>query len=141
MELRTLAVALALLVTVPSVARPQDSAAAASRGPNYVIGAHDALRITSYDDEDLTGRHVVDADGTFAYPLLGRVKVGGMTVRAAEASLKRTLVERGLFRNPQITIAIDEYRSQKVFVIGEVRPSTCSARSGRRDRTRCRTRT
>ncbi|OFW14636.1 MAG: hypothetical protein A3F70_09295 [Acidobacteria bacterium RIFCSPLOWO2_12_FULL_67_14] len=120
MALKTLAVAALLLVAVPAVGRPQDSTGA-TRGPDYVIGANDVLWITSYDDEDLTGRFTVDGDGAFTYPLLGRVSAGGMTLRAAEAYLKRTLVQRGLFRNPQITVAIDEYRSQKVFVIGEVR--------------------
>jgi len=120
MVLKTLAIAALLLVAVPALGRPQDPTGA-TRGPDYVIGANDVLWITSYDDEDLTGRFTVDGDGALTYPLLGRVSAGGMTLRAAEAYLKRTLVERGLFRNPQITVAIDEYRSQKVFVIGEVR--------------------
>ncbi len=107
-------------MALPPAALPQE-ATSAPRGPNYMIGAHDVLRITSYDDENLTGRFPVDADGTFAYPLVGRVKLGGLTLRAAEAWLKTTLIERGLFKNPHITVAIDAYRSQKVFVLGEVR--------------------
>lgn len=119
MKARGLSVAVALLVAVPASGQSQGFRAGTL--PDYVIGAHDTLLITSYDDADLTGKFAVDADGTFAFPLLGRVKAGGMTLRAAEASLKRDLVERGFFKNPQITVAVDQYRSQKVFVLGEVR--------------------
>lgn len=119
MRSSVLPVALALLIAVPAYGQSQSVRAGGP--PDYVIGAHDVLLITSYDDADLTGKFAVEADGTFAFPLLGRVKAGGMTLRAAEASLERDLVQRGFFKNPQITVTVDEYRSQKVFVLGEVR--------------------
>ncbi|MBI4888532.1 MAG: SLBB domain-containing protein [Acidobacteria bacterium] len=88
---------------------------------DYVVGARDVLHITSYDDADLSGQFTVETDGTFTFPMLGRVTAGGLTLRAVEASLKHDLVARGFYRNPQITVSIDQYRSQKIFVLGEVR--------------------
>jgi polysaccharide export outer membrane protein len=88
---------------------------------DYVLGAQDVLLITSYDQADLSGKFTVETDGTFTFPLIGRVKAGGLTLRQVEAQLKRQLVDEGYFRNPQITVSIEQYKSQKIFVVGEVR--------------------
>src|SRR5260370_29559289 len=77
--------------------------------------------ITSYDQADLSGKFAVEADGTFTYPLIGRVKGGGLTLRQLEAQVKKQLKDDGYFRNPQITVAVETYKSQKIFVVGEVR--------------------
>ena len=89
-------------------------------GADYVIGAQDVLAIQVFDQPDLGGKYTVEADGTFSFPLIGRVKAGGMTLRAFEGELKQKLTE-GYFKNPQITAAVETYRSQRVFVMGEVR--------------------
>src|SRR5262245_49063944 len=87
---------------------------------DYVIGPQDVLTIQVYDQADLGGKYSVEADGTFSFPLIGRVKAGGQTLRALEQDLKSKLAD-GYFRNPQVTVAIEQYRSQRVFVMGEVR--------------------
>lgn len=95
--------------------------AAAPQPTDYVLGAQDVLLITSYDQADLSGKFTVETDGTFTFPLIGRVKAGGLTLRQVEAQLKKQLIDEGYFRNPQITVSIEEYKSQKIFVVGEVR--------------------
>jgi polysaccharide export outer membrane protein len=92
---------------------------------NYVIGPQDILSITSFDQEDLSGKYPVDADGTFSFPLIGRVKAGGLTLRQLEAELKRLLKDGQFFRDPQLAVAVETYRSQKIHIVGEVRsPAT-----------------
>src|SRR5215471_1738407 len=88
---------------------------------DYVVGAQDVLTITSYDQADLSGKFSVEADGTFTYPLIGRFKAGGLTLRQVETNLRKRLVDEGYFRNPQVTVAVETYKSQKVFIVGEVR--------------------
>jgi polysaccharide export outer membrane protein len=88
---------------------------------DYVVGPQDILTITSYDQADLSGKFTIEADGTFAYPLIGRVKAGGMTLRQVEAQVKKQLKDGGFFNTPQITVSIELYKSQKVFIVGEVR--------------------
>jgi polysaccharide biosynthesis/export protein len=88
---------------------------------DYVVGPQDVLTITSYDQADLSGKFTLEADGTFTYPLIGRVKAGGLTLRALEDSLKKRLKDEGFFKNPQITVSVETYKSQKIFVVGEVR--------------------
>jgi protein involved in polysaccharide export with SLBB domain len=59
-------------------------------GGDYTIGAQDVLTIQVFDQPDLGGKYSVEADGTFSFPLIGRVKAGGLTLRAFEAELKRS---------------------------------------------------
>jgi polysaccharide export outer membrane protein len=108
----------ALVLTVlAATALAQEPAAEES----YAVGAHDVLIITSYDQPELTNKFTVETDGTFTYPLIGRVRVGGMTLRAVEELLEKELVTGGFFKNPQVTVAIEQYRSQKIHIVGEVR--------------------
>lgn len=95
--------------------------AAQTSPTNYVIGSQDVLTITSYDQPELSGKFTVEADGTFTYPMIGRFKAGGLTLRQVESGLKKQLVDEGYFRNPQVTVSIETFKSQKVFVVGEVR--------------------
>jgi polysaccharide export outer membrane protein len=87
---------------------------------DYVVGPQDVLTITSYDQTDLSGKFALEADGTFTYPLIGRVKAGGKTLRQVEAQVKQQLKDDGYFNKPQITVAVETYKSQKIFVVGEV---------------------
>ena len=100
--------------------------AVSAQQADYIIGPQDVLVITVWDQEDLKGKFAVESDGTFTFPLIGRIKAGGVTLRDLEAELKRLLAD-GFFKNPQVTVAIEQYRSQRVFVVGEVRtPGTYS---------------
>jgi polysaccharide biosynthesis/export protein len=87
---------------------------------DYLIGPQDVLNIQVFDQADLGGKYTVETDGTFSFPLIGRVTAGGMTLRKFEAELKKKLAD-GYFRNPQVTVGVEQYRSQRVFVMGEVR--------------------
>jgi polysaccharide biosynthesis/export protein len=86
----------------------------------YVVGPNDVLAITVYNQPQLTGKFAVEADGTFAFPLLGRVTAGGLSVRAVEDQLREGL-SAGFLANPQVSVNVDQYRSQQIFVMGEVR--------------------
>lgn len=110
---RLLSWALATIVLLPGPAPAQTAA-------DYVIGPQDVLTIQVFDQPDLGGKYAVEVDGTFSFPLIGRVKAGGLTLRAFETELKKKLAD-GYFKNPQVTVAVEQYRSQRVFVMGEVR--------------------
>jgi polysaccharide export outer membrane protein len=92
----------------------------AQSAADYVIGPQDVLTIQVFDQADLGGKYTVETDGSFSFPLVGRVTAGGMTLRSFESELKKKLAD-GYFRNPQVTVAVEQYRSQRVFVMGEVR--------------------
>lgn len=93
---------------------------AAAEPSQYIVGPSDSLAVTVYDQPQLSGKYMVQADGTFAFPLLGRVKVGGLAVQAIENELRARL-SAGYLKNPQVGVSVDQYRSQQIFVMGEVR--------------------
>ncbi|HEX7139314.1 MAG TPA: polysaccharide biosynthesis/export family protein, partial [Vicinamibacterales bacterium] len=107
-------VLIGLLLTNAAVRLSAQSAA------DYVIGPQDVLLIQVFDQPDLGGKYTVETDGTFSFPLIGRVKAGSLTLRGFERALKERLAD-GYFRSPQVTVAVEQYRSQRVFVMGEVR--------------------
>ncbi len=125
-----------MLVVAPSAQPPAPPAsgtpaspAAAAQAPtlppvpaadDYIIGAHDVINITVFDEPDLSGLFRVDGDGTITYPLLGRVTAAGLTARVLEDRL-RGLLSNGYLKQPQVRVEVEQYRSQSIFIIGEVR--------------------
>ena len=115
-------VAVAALVIAAGLAAAQQAPAGQAdqlRG-EYIIGPQDVLTVAVWDSPDLSGKFTVETDGSFTFPLIGRVKAGGLTLRQFEAELKKKLAD-GYFKNPQVSVAVESYRSQRIFIVGEVR--------------------
>ncbi len=88
---------------------------------DYVVGPGDVLQITVLREPELTNKFPIAADGTFDYPWIGRVQASGRAIRAIEDEImKRLLDGKYLVGTPQITIQIEEFRSQYVYVQGQV---------------------
>ncbi|MDE3156907.1 MAG: SLBB domain-containing protein, partial [Acidobacteriota bacterium] len=105
----------------PAAGQPPTGAQApAPTADSYVIGPRDILNITVFDEPDLSGPFRVDGDGTITYPLLGRVTAAGLTSRGLEDRL-RGLLANGYLKQPQVRVEVEQYRSQSVYIIGEVR--------------------
>src|SRR5687768_6574915 len=117
-------------VTPAAAQAPAFTAASPAIVRDYVVGPQDVLNITSQDDPALSGRFTVEADLTFTFPLIGRVRAGGLTLREVESQLQAKLIEEGYFTDPQIRVSIEQYKSQKVFIVGEVRSPGAYALSG-----------
>ena len=89
-------------------------------GEVYVIGPQDSLSIIVTDEADLTNKYRVDTDGTVTMPYLNRVPVAGLTLAEAQVKIAQML-QAGYLRNPQVRIEVDQFKSRRVFVSGEVR--------------------
>ncbi len=76
--------------------------------------------MTVFGEPELSQAYRVDDGGAIAFPLIGRVIAGGLTIQAFQERL-RTQLAAGYIRNPQIRVDIDQFRSQSVMVVGEVR--------------------
>ena len=96
------------------------AASTTAQQPGYVVGPQDVLSIAVFDGAELSGRYTVESDGSFTFPMLGRIKAGGRTLSQLEEELKTRLAV-GFFRHPQVSLTVEQYRSQRVFVVGEVR--------------------
>jgi polysaccharide export outer membrane protein len=88
---------------------------------HYVIGPLDVLVITLWDQAETPGKFTVEADGSFTFPYIGRIQAAGLSLRQFEGELKKRLTDGGFFKNPQVSVAVEQYRSQQIFVVGEVR--------------------
>ena len=97
-----------------------DPRGAASQESDYRIGVQDILEINLFNQIALSGPYTVETDGAFSFPLIGRITAAGLTVEQLEEALRARL-RAGYFRDPRVTVAVAEYRSQRVFVMGEVR--------------------
>jgi polysaccharide export outer membrane protein len=86
----------------------------------YTVGPQDRLSIAVVDEPTLTKVVTVGSDGTFDYPYIGLVKAGGVSLRALQQDITARLKEKYL-RNPQVSIEVETYRSQVVYVWGQVR--------------------
>src|SRR5512134_2828927 len=109
-------VLLFLLLLAPYSAYQQPSASAT---PEYVVGPQDRLSVTVFDEPALTKVVTVDTDGTFDFPLIGRVKAGGETLRSIQLDITARLASNFL-RNPRVSLEVEAYRSQVVYVTGNV---------------------
>ena len=93
---------------------------------DYIIGGKDVLSITIYDEPDLSydqrnNRSLrVSIDGMISFPLLGYVKVAGLTPFELEKKLDKLLSE-GYLVNPHVSVIVAEYHSKEIYVLGVVR--------------------
>lgn len=83
------------------------------------VGPGDVFEVRVLGQEGLTGSYRVEGDGTVLYPLIGKVKVDGLTPPAIAQRLARGL-RQGFLRNPQVSVFVKEYNSKKVTVFGQV---------------------
>jgi len=104
---------------LPSGASAAEGSFAEEAGRDYRIGPEDVLKIAVYGHADLTQTVAVQADGTFVFPLLGRVPAADLAPPELERRLA-DLLGRDFIREPQVSVTVQQYRSKVVFVVGEV---------------------
>ena len=86
---------------------------------DYIVGEGDVLKITVYDHDDLATTARVSGDGMISLPLIGQVNVKGLTLSEITQKISALLAD-GYIVNPQVSIFIQEFRSKKAFIMGEV---------------------
>lgn len=111
---RWLKLALLSLVLAAPMARAADPVR------DYVIAAGDVLRITVYQSPDLTLEARVSEAGTISYPLLGAVRLSGLSVGQAEATLTKGLRDGNFLKQPQVSLLVVQVRGNQVSVLGQV---------------------
>jgi polysaccharide biosynthesis/export protein len=85
----------------------------------YVLGAGDVLRVSIYDNPDLSQEVTIEADGAFSYPLIGRVQAAGLPVRQLENLLAQRFAD-GYLVSPQVAVTVTQHKSQQIYVMGAV---------------------
>jgi polysaccharide export outer membrane protein len=88
--------------------------------PRYAVGPEDVLKVTVFNETELSRSYRVDVDGAITFPLIGIVPVEGRTASQIAEDLTRRLAD-GFLRNPQVSVEVEQYRSRTIFVLGEVK--------------------
>lgn len=84
---------------------------------DYVIGEEDSLSITVWKEHDLSNGVVVRPDGIITVPLVGEMRVAGMTPLQLQSALTEKL--KPFVTVPQVTVAVNSITSRKVYLIGQ----------------------
>jgi len=96
------------------------AAPAWSADSDYLMGTGDVLHITVYGQPDLTTDARVSEGGTITFPLIGDVKMAGITPAQGESEIAERLGKGGFIIKPFVTLNVVQYRSQHISVLGRV---------------------
>jgi len=95
-------------------------AGAQQRQSEYRLGAGDMIRVSVFQNPDLTVETRVSENGTITYPMISIVRIGGMTVSAAAEAVAKALAAGNFIRQPQVSILPLNIRYPQVSVLGQV---------------------
>jgi len=87
---------------------------------NDKLGVGDAVHITVFQQPDMTTDARVTERGTVQVPLVGNVKVDGLTPSEAAGAIADALKKGEFLKNPKVTVALTTLRSRQVSVLGLV---------------------
>jgi polysaccharide biosynthesis/export protein len=91
----------------------------------YIIGSDDVLAVSVWKEPEISRTVPVRSDGKITLPLIGEMVAGGRTPKAVEAEIRERL--KKFMADPEVTVIVQEVRSQTFNVLGEVaRPGSYS---------------
>lgn len=89
-----------------------------AQGAAYRLGSGDKLRVTVFNEKDLSGDFDVSDQGLVAMPLIGQVRVGGLTISEAQQLITEKYGKDYLV-SPRVNVEVLNYRP--FFILGEVK--------------------
>lgn len=112
------------LPIAPALAQSPAAASAAAPAPadrsEYLIGPGDVIRVSVFQNPDLSLEARVNENGTIRFPLIGSVRIGGMSVSNAEKAIADGLRAGDFVKQPQVTVLLAQIRANLVSVLGQV---------------------
>lgn len=89
--------------------------------PEAMLGAGDIVRVTVYQNPDLTVEGArISEGGQINVPLIGSVAIGGLSVAAAEQKIAKLLRDGAFVLRPQVTLQVGQIRSNVISILGQV---------------------
>ena len=87
---------------------------------SLLIGPGDELEISVYGAPDLSEHTRVSTTGNIFMPLIGHIRVGGLSSTEAQGAIEAELRQRNILNDPQVSIYVKEYTNSGISVSGEV---------------------
>lgn len=97
---------------------PDASYAGKEPSSDYVIGSEDVLAVNIWKEPEMSKIVPVRPDGKITLPLIGDIQASGLTPRALQTTIASGL--RSYVSNPEVTVIVQEVKSQKFNIIGEI---------------------
>lgn len=91
------------------------------RAADYLLASGDVIRVQVYQNQDLSLERRLSEAGTVSYPLIGTVKLKGLSISSAEQLIARALQDGNYVNKPQVTITLLENKGNLVSVLGLVK--------------------
>ncbi|MDC8772069.1 polysaccharide export protein EpsE [Roseateles albus] len=110
----------ALVLAPAAFAQGPATATSPVASAEYRLGAGDVMRISVYQNPDLTLETRVSENNVVSFPLLGSIKVGGLSVTQAEQLITDGLKKGNFIKNPQVTIVVLQVKGNQASVLGQV---------------------
>ncbi len=85
----------------------------------YILGASDSVDINLTDTDDLDGVYKIDQEGMIDLPFIGKIKISNLTLNETQNLLIQVIQK--FYKNPDLQINIEEFNSNKVYIVGAVR--------------------
>jgi len=116
---------LALLIATGAplrlAAQPKNKVPESKKNYIHTLALADRIRVSIYQEDDLTTTVRIDARGRISLPLVGEITIGGMTVIGAQEAIQRGYREARFLRNPQVAVSVEEYAPREVSIQGQIR--------------------
>jgi len=119
-SLSGLALVAALAVAQAPAAAQSSAMAGAAATLEYRLGSGDVLRISVYQNPDLTLETRVAESGMISFPLLGNIRIGGLSATQAEKLISDGLKTGNFVKNPQVTVVVLQVKGNQASVLGQV---------------------
>lgn len=113
LPLRRVLIALAAACGLASAALGADPA-------DYLLGPGDIVKITVFQNPDLTTETRVAEAGTVTFPLVGQIRAAGQSTAQLERTIADRLRDGGFVNRPQINVVVLQFKGQQVSVLGQV---------------------
>ncbi|MDG5815735.1 polysaccharide export protein [Chitinispirillales bacterium ANBcel5] len=84
----------------------------------YLLQAGDVISITVVEHPEFSGRHKIRPDGKINYPVVGEIVAVGVSPSQLVSTMQNKL--SSYVNNPVVSVSIESYHSNKIFIIGNV---------------------
>lgn len=109
------------LPPAPGTTAPATPPYATDTDPSYHLTVGDSVSVNVYGEPDMSASQRLDSSGKLRLPMIGEIKVSGLSVREAEKTLEQMYRERELLKSPLVTLVVSNYALREVSVLGAVR--------------------
>src|SRR2546427_2180123 len=96
---------------------PKLDPAKGDQNARYTLGPQDQLKITVFDEPDLSNIYRIDSDGFITFPMINKVAASGITPAELQDRI-RAMLASGFLNHPQVRVEVEGYKSQSIIVSG-----------------------